>query len=155
MENNKKPDRLNCSRRAKELIDRIDESNFMLLGRSITRSELFSFALSLGIETGIMTPIDNIYQGGLILEKSIDIRTKTLIYSQFIYSFKDIDENLDSITNKSLVFNMAEQYANTGFSIIADYFDNSKEQDLMLELFVELDEKFEKLDINKENINNT
>ena len=49
-----------------------------------------------------------------------------LNYARFISFLKDPDNGLDAITDKGQVVKMSEQYANTGFKIIADYVDNKK-----------------------------
>jgi len=146
METSKIPDRLNYSTKAKQLIERIDEENYLGLGnKGITRSELFLFAMSLGIESKSQTEVKNPYAGGLILEKSIDSKTRSLMYSQFILSLIDPENELDIISDKAQVYKMAEQYANTGFEIIDDYMDNNKPEDLVWDLFLELDEQYEKM----------
>ena len=42
---------------------------------------------------------------------------------------------------------MAEQFANTGFQILEDYIEKKKATDLVYDLFLELDERYNKLDI--------
>ena len=146
MEATKMPDRLNYSTKAKRLLEKVDEENYLGLGlKGITRSELFLFAMSLGVETKTKTDIVNPYAGGLILEKSIDSKTKALMYAQYIVSLKDPDNELDSIGEKSHVYKTAEQYANTGFEIIADYFNTKKPEDLVWDLFLELDTQYEEI----------
>jgi len=140
------PNRLNYSTKAKQLLEKIDEENYFGLGlKGSTRSELFLFAMSLGAETNRKTEITHPYSGGLILEKSIDSKTKALMYAQYIASLEDPDSGLDSIRNKSLVYKAAEQYANTGFEIIANYFDTKKAEDLVWDLFLELDAQYDKI----------
>lgn len=81
----------------------------------------------------------------MILEKSIDSKTQASMYAQFISLLSDPDNELDSIADKSQVYKMAEQYANTGFEIIADYFENKKQEDLLWDLFIELDTQYEEI----------
>lgn len=137
----KKPDRLNISKNAKEIIDNIDSNNYFALGdKTTSRSELFLFAMALGIDT-IPTQLENTYPGGLILEKSIDSTTLSSMYASFINSLQD--EQLDEITNKGKVFKMAQEYANTGFENIDDYMKNKKNQkDLAWELLKEMDNQY-------------
>ena len=137
----KKPDRLNISKNAKEIIDNIDSINYFLLGdKTTSRSELFLFAMALGIDT-IPTQLENTHPGGLILEKSIDSTTLSSMYASFIRSLQD--EQLDEITNKGKVFKMAQEYANTGFENIDDYIKNKKNQkDLAWELLKEMDNQY-------------
>lgn len=144
METSKVPDRLNYSTQAKQLIEKIDEIDYMGLGtKSITRSELFLFAMSLGVESKTKTKIVNAYTGGLVLDKSIDNRTKASMYSLFISLLEDPSNELDKTTDKTEIYKMAEQYANTGFEIIEDYYDNKKDEDLLWDLFLELDSQYE------------
>ena len=144
METSKVPDRLNYSTQAKQLIKKIDEIDYMGLGtKSITRSELFLFAMSLGVESKTKTKIVNAYTGGLVLDKSIDNRTKASMYSLFISLLEDPSNELDKTTDKTEIYKMAEQYANTGFEIIEDYYDNKKDEDLLWDLFLELDSQYE------------
>ena len=67
------------------------------------------------------------------------------MYAQYIVSLKDPDNELDSIGEKSHVYKTAEQYANTGFEIIADYFNTKKPEDLVWDLFLELDTQYEEI----------
>lgn len=147
METIKNPDRLNYSTKANQLIEKIDEINYMGLGiKSITRSDLFLFAMSLGVESESPTEVKTPYTGGLILEKSINGKTKSSMYAQFIFMLKDPENELDAIADKGKVFKTAEQYANTGFEFIADYLDNKKSEDLVWDLFLELDKQYEAIE---------
>jgi len=138
------PDRLNYSTNAKKLLEKIDDANYMGLGVKVTtRSELFLFAMSLGVESGTPLEIVSPYQGGLVLEKSLDSSTLASMYGQFISLLTDPDNELDTVADKGQVYKMAEQYANTGFQIIADYFEKKKPEDLLWELFLELDIQYE------------
>ncbi|WP_419077445.1 hypothetical protein [Phascolarctobacterium faecium] len=145
MENSSKiPDRINTTKKVRELIQRIDDDKyFELQDNSITRSELFLFAMAIGSETS-PTELKNINSGGLVLEKSIDDKTKALMYALFIDK-KINDDNLDLITNKSEVYKLAQEYANTGFENIESYMENNKDIELVWELIKELDDKYDKL----------
>jgi hypothetical protein len=144
MESLKMPDRLEYSVKANKLIEKLDEENYMGLGtKSITRSALFLFAMTLGVESKSPTELKNKYSGGLVLDKSIDGKTQALMYAEYISSLKDPENELDAIANKADVYKMAEQYANTGFEIIADYFENKKAEELVWDLFLELDKQYE------------
>lgn len=142
------PDRLYVSTKAKELVDHLDSLDYFGLGKaSINRSELFLFAMALGAETCMETQVVNPYSGGLILDKSIDSKTRSIIYAQCLASLSNPDKELDSITDKSRVYKMAEQYANTGFEIIEDYVEKKKASDLVFDLFLELDDQYTSLGI--------
>lgn len=143
METPRIPDRLNYSTKAKQLLEKIDEVNYMGLGlKGITRSELFLFAMSLGVESKTKTEVINPYPGGLILDKSIDSKTQASMYSQFISLLEDPNNEIDAIADKSQVYKMAEQYANTGFEILADYFNKKKPEDLVWDLLLELEAQY-------------
>lgn len=137
----KKPDRLNVSQKAQEVIDRIDEKNFFGLGKeSISRSELFLFAMALGVDT-LPTKLENIHAGGLILDKSIDSATLANLYALFIAELGE--DKLDGITNKQEVYRKAQEYANTGFLILEDYLQKYSPDDLAWELLREMEESYQ------------
>ena len=139
----KVPDRINYTKKARNLIEKIDESKFFCLNEGVlSRSELFAFAMAIGSDT-TKTKLENIYPGGLVLDKSIDMKTKALIYALYINSI--CDKDLDSVTNKEAVYTMAQEYANTGFENLEDYFKTKKEDALMWELLKELDKQYEML----------
>jgi len=146
METSKMPDRVNYSTKAKQLIEKIDEGNFMGLGlKGASRSKLFLFAMSLGVETKTKTDIVNPYSGGLVQDTAIDDKTRASMYSQFISLLQDPENGLDAIADKGQVYKHTEQYANTGFMIIADYYENKKPEDLIWDLFLELDEQYNEI----------
>ena len=144
MENvSKSPDRINTTKRARELMTRIDESKYFCLHDSIvSRSELFTFAMAIGAET-VPTKLENIYPGGLVLEGSIKTNTKALMYALFIGNLGNSD--IDEITKKDSVYSMAQEYANTGFEIIEDYMNKKKDIDLFWNLLEELDLQYQKI----------
>ncbi len=146
METLKIPDRLNYSTKSKQMLEKIDDVNYIGLGlKGTTRSELFLFAMALGVESKTKTEVVNPYSGGLILDKSIDGKTQASMYSQFISLLKDPENELDTVVDKSSVYKMAEQYANTGFEIIADYLDKKKPEDLVWDIFLELDTQYNEI----------
>lgn len=136
------PDRINISKKAREYVEKIDEAKYFGLNdTAISRSELFSFAMAIGADT-VPTKLENIYPGGLILDKSIDSCAKALIYALFIDKLGN--DNLDEITKKDAVYSLAQEYANTGFEVIADYMDRAKDSDLIWELLEELESQYNK-----------
>ena len=140
----KQPDRINVTKKAHDLIEKIDDHKFFGLNTpDTTRSELFLFAMSLGIDT-FPTPLDNKYQGGLVLDKSIDNQTKALMTALSIAeSSTDEMEKLDEATNKEVVYNLADKYANTGFMILEDEFTKAKkDEDLIWSYFTQLEKQY-------------
>lgn len=154
MEVSKNPDRLNYSTKAKQLLDKIEESNYMGLankgGAGVSRSEIFLFTMALGTESKSPTEVKNPYAGGLVLDKSIDSKTQAAMYAQFISQLSDPENELDEITKKGEVYKLAERYANTGFECIEEYIDTKKPETLVWDLFLELDAQYETLKIDKE-----
>lgn len=144
MQNNKKaPDRINISKRSKVIIDKIDSIKFLNLDSTNTsRASLFNYATAIGIDT-FPTELENINPGGLILDSSIDSKTKSLIYSYIISMSKDKD-TLDEVSDKEFVYKSVQELANTGFQVIEDYMSDKKEEDVIWCLLKELDEQYEK-----------
>ena len=136
----KNPDRINITKKAKVVVDKIDQSKYLNLGLPATRSELFIFAMALGIDT-IPTKLENINQGGFILESSIDSKMRALLCAYFISRLPNVDM-LDDVADKECVYNMAQEYANTGFEILDDYMDNKKDYELIWDLLEELDNQY-------------
>ncbi len=111
-----------------------------------TRSELFIFAMALGIETA-PSKLENIHSGGFILDSSIDSRTRSLMHGYFIGKLQydnDIDA-LDAVTQKEYVYSKAQEYANTGFEILDDYVNKKKDSELIWDLIKELDDQYSKI----------
>jgi len=137
----KNPDRIIITKKAKTVVDTIDKNKYLSLDSpSTTRSELFIFAVALGIDT-VPTKLENIYPGGFIRKSSIDDMTKALIYAFFISRLPNVDM-LDTIDNKERVYSTAQEYANTGFEILDDYISNKKDYELIWDLLEELDTQY-------------
>lgn len=138
----KEPSVLNISGDAKKIIERIDKEKFLGLNNSETsRTDLFLFAMALGLETGIQMPLTNKES---LTRSSYLIKEQALLYSAFINKIEDKND-IEECTNKNKVFEMAEKYANTGFDLIKTMMDTKPEQTNMLEMIVELDEKYEEI----------
>ena len=135
----KNAERLYIGKNTKELIARIDELKYFGLHNSATsRTELFSFAMAIGIEA-----VPTTLQGAesFVREETIDPTTKALIYAFYIKNELS-NGNLDAIEETSTVFSIAQKYANTGFGILETYVNSKKEMDLVWELFTELDDQY-------------
>lgn len=137
----KNPDRINITKKAKSIVDKIDQSKYLGLEfPTTTRSELFILATAIGIDT-VPTKLENINPGGLILESSIDNTTRALMYAYFISKLPNVNM-LDNVTNKEYVYTTAQEFANTGFEILDDYIDHKKDSDLIWDLLEELDNQY-------------
>lgn len=140
----KEPDRIFVSKHASEIIDKIDRKNYFGLSKSvITRPELFLFAMALGYET-LPTKLENTV--GLFLDKDTERlgTLKSLMYALFIKDLKNQDQ-LDEIDNTNKVYDLCQQYANTGFEILEDYLKNKTEDALTMNLIKENNESYDKL----------
>lgn len=135
----KMPDRIYISQTAKKVIDKIDELDYLGLGKqSASRSELFLFAMSLGVDT-YPTRLDSVI--GLILEKSFSAQMQSLLYALFIDK-KTNQDMLDLITDKEQVYSLAQKYANTGFEILEDYMQKGKDVEVVWSLIDEIDKQY-------------
>lgn len=135
-------DRINISKNAKEIVSKIDEKKYFgLQDTAVSRSELFLLAMAIGVDT-VPTKLENIYPGGLILDKSIDGCTRALMYALFISRLNGAE--LDEITKKNDVYVLAQEYANTGFEVLEDYMNKKKDVELVWELLDELDMQYDK-----------
>ena len=142
MEKAKTPDRLYCSSKFRTLMKGIDDRNFMgLSNNKIDRNDLFLFAMSLGVESNTRTPLVN--PDGIALKTSISAKTHAAMYAIFINSLKDPEKEVETISDISAVYKTAEQYANTGFEILADYVENIEPDNLVWDMIEELDEQYD------------
>ena len=135
------PDRIYVSTMNKKTIERIDRDKFLGLNLSdCTRSDLYLFAMAYGQDD----PSELIgKKEGLTLEKSISDRLIAIQYALYIYNNNLIkDENLQLITDKNKVFELCCKCANTGFAIIESFLSR-KEEDVIQDLFIELDKLYE------------
>lgn len=132
---------------SEEVIPKIDDSKLLGLDNSNSeRIELFLFAMSLGIKEGRRTPLK--VKHGFILETSIKSVDGALsyIFSLLVDELRKINEE-DKIDDKDYAFKIAEEYANTGFQIIAKWLSSKiDEENLRYSLLEDIDEAFENID---------
>lgn len=146
---NKQPDRLFVSKDVEKFIENIESKKYLDLDKSTTsRMELFLFAMSLGFETSAPTSITPVAPGGYVLDQAIKSKDKSLMHALYIYSMDD-EQSIDLAADKSIVYPMAQEYANTGFQIIEGYMNTKSESSVFWEIIKELDEQYEKI-INSE-----
>lgn len=138
----KDPSVLNISHNAKKIIGKIDNENFLGLGlTSTSRPKLFLFAASLGLEVDTPTPLK---KKESLVRWDYLIGEESLLYSAFINKLEDKD-NLEECTEKSKIYELIEQYANTGFDLIEDMMNTKSEQINMLKMIEELDNKYNEI----------
>ena len=140
MNGKKMPDRINISKKSKNIINKVEKEKFLNLDSTNTsRSLLFSFAMAIGLET-MPTKLENLHPGGLILDSSIDSKTKSLMYS-YIISKSTNKTTLDEVSDKEYVYKSVQELANTGFQVIEDYMEKN-ENDVIWNMLKELDEQY-------------
>lgn len=127
------------------IVKELDNSKYFLLDNSnASRAELFNFALALGLKDGTPTP----------LSTSVSF-IRTSYIENIIYQYKSIFfdkvlsahlSDIDEITDTDKALFLVEQYANTGFGILAkmkaEYPD---EKHFMMKLLNELERTQKKL----------
>ncbi len=135
------PDRIYVSKRVRLMLDDMKESNYFgLSDHRVTRSELFLFAIALGMDVP-KSKLES--KESLVLENAIGAQTKASMYALFIDSAEC--DNIDSVADKGKVYSLAEEYANTGFSILEDYISRCKDEALIWTLIQEMDEQYKLL----------
>lgn len=140
----KRPDRIFVTKQAQQIKNKIDEKKFLGLDNNMTdRIQLFLFAMALGINTGCPTKLEN--QDSFVLDQSIKMHHRALMYALYIGKIKD-KNNLDECVNLESVYDLAQRYANTGFSVIEDYLKTKQDSVLQWELIKEMDEEYKAIE---------
>lgn len=104
------------------IIKDLDNSKYFLLNlsnESASRTDLFNFALALGLKEGHPTKLST--SKGLIRTSNEDVKPFFFMYKS-IYFDKVISEDestIDSITDIDAAFELVEEYANTGFNVLS------------------------------------
>ena len=131
---------LNISSKYKtELVPQLDVNNYFQLSLSeCSRRELFNFALALGYKRGYPSDME---------KQTSFIRKEALGNDRYLYSsvfYKEVIANdlskIDAIVDENAVFSVAEEYVNTGFSVLKDYMKEMSDENLMYKLLAEIDE---------------
>lgn len=133
------------------VIPMIDNKKFLGLGKgksekdTANRSELFFFAMALGIRKGERRPLSTTH--GFIQDTAIpgvgDIygvsNAMSLIYSVALSELRK-DGNEDKINDLEEARKIAQEYANTGFHLIEDWLNdkNLDEETIMFRLIGEM-----------------
>ena len=133
----KEPLMLYVTKETKNLIDKIDKTNFCGLGNhDTTRTELFLFAAALGLEVSTQMSLQN--KESLIRSTYLSTNDESLLYSSFIGHLNDGDD-LESCISKNEVFSQIEEYANTGFTLLRGIMESKSEESALLERIKILD----------------
>lgn len=119
------------------IVPRIDEKKFLGLGKGkgdgsediASRSELFLFAMAIGINEGVRTPLATAH--GFILDTSLpgtgDFygigNAMSLIFSLALSELRK-ENKTDQVHDLEVARKIAQEYANTGFHIIEGWLDD-------------------------------
>lgn len=126
-----------------EIIPLIEKTKFFQLDNShATRTDLFLFAMALGINVQKRTPLKSLH--GFILDSAIENNADamSMLHSLLVYELRKTNEE-EKIGNKDEAYLVAQEYANTGFQIIGEWLKNIKskdEQAVLWELISTLDQ---------------
>lgn len=129
------------------IIKEIDSSKFFLLNLSndaASRTDLFNFALALGLKEGVATPLNT--SKGLIRTANEEVKPFFFIYKS-IYFDKVISKDLskiDNITDMDAAFMLVEQYANTGFDVLARMREEFPEDEIFTKKLLSLTDEMQK-----------
>jgi hypothetical protein len=127
------------------LIKKIDSENYLGLGTADSqRIDLFLFAMAIGLAEGRRTPLKTSH--GFILETAVKPRQLSMMNSVLVNELRKTNEE-EKITDKEMLFKVAEEYANTGFQIIQnDWMKNDQDaEERALTLLNILDDKYDEL----------
>ena len=121
------------------IIKELDDKHWFCLGKSdASRTELFNFALALGVKEGKPTPLST--NEGLIRSEYVENYMyiyQGLFFNEFILHHP---ENIDQIAETDDVLNLAEEYANTGFYRLKELKEEFPDQEhFMTKLLNEID----------------
>jgi hypothetical protein len=136
----KTPDRLYYSKKAKKIVEQIDESKYLGLHNTNTsRLELFLFAMSLGINSSL--ELEN--QESFVLAQSIKPEDDALLFATSI-GYEEDTTDINKTSEKSYVYDFAQKCANSGFLMIENMIQNENPISVELKLLSELDDLYQK-----------
>jgi hypothetical protein len=126
------------------IIKELDNSKYFLLNLSnetASRTDLFNFALALGLKEGEPTPLET--SKGLIRTSNEDVKPYFFMYKSIYFDkvlSKD-ESKIDDITDIDSAFDLVEQYANTGFDVLERMRKEFPEdENFMKKLLTQIDE---------------
>ena len=130
----------------KNIVRKIDQSDYMKLGKPTSRLDLFDFAMALGVRQGspdIDTPLSN--KDSFVRDEYIGNERYMFASLYFVDHIKSHPEDLEKVIEDAITFQVAEKYAEDGFNILNDYMKNLGELSFAYMLISEMDEKFEQI----------
>lgn len=126
------------------LLPKVDEQNYFCLTNhrdSFPRRQFFNFLLGLGYKNHVKTPLEK--KEGLYRVENMKNEKSFYPAIYFAEVVAAQPEKIDEVLNEDKVFNMIEEYANTGFSVLEDYYGSLNSEMLMLTLLDEMNTVYE------------
>ena len=139
----------------KIIVRKVDQQDYMKLGKPTSRLDLFNFAMALGVRQGgadIDTPLSN--KDSFVRDEYIGNDRYMYAALYFVDHVISHREDLEKVIDESITFQVAEKYAEEGFGILKDYMEQLGELPFAYKLIDEMDSKFEQIkkDLPKEHI---
>lgn len=139
----------------KNIVRKVDQDNYMKLGKPTSRLDLFNFAMALGVRQGspdIDTPLSN--KESFVRDEYIGNERYMFASLYFVDHVISHHEDLDKVIDDSITFQVAEKYAEEGFNILNDYMKQLGELSFAYKLIDEMDSRFQQIknDLPKEHI---
>jgi len=137
---------LNISKKNKDsILKNIDRENYLGLGfPDCERIDLYTFAAALGYKRGLATEMNGAKES-LVREEVVLRNNIRHAYSAMYFADhqKNIQDEIETITDTSMVFPLIDGYANNGFSILNDYMSQYDSRTLALKLIADMDTMYE------------
>lgn len=121
--------RVNYTKDAQLLVSKIDDKKVFGLG-GIRRSQLYLYAVALGLTQGKRTPLRDIYSGGLVVDHSIESSVRSLLFAQVISEALSVNPDIiEEAVDKKYVYRLSDEYANTGFIYLEEIYEKYSEDE--------------------------
>jgi len=131
---------LNISAKHKKgILRKIDDERYLGLNEC-TRLELYSFMVALGFASGYPSDFDGSKES-LVREEYT--KTNNICYAFSALYFNEHKDKIEEIADTDKVFALADKYANTGFSVMADYINEYSQNALAMKLLADMDAMYE------------
>lgn len=140
---------LNISKKYKDgfINNKIDNEKYFQLNMNnlTTRSDLYLFAIAIAlVEKQEPTPLSKNGPSDTFVRTSYLNEYDTLLSALFFdKKIKDDTEKIDDICNWDDVYALAEEYANSGFSVLEKWSTEIDQEILMLKLIDYMDKQYE------------
>ena len=140
---------LNISKKYKDgfINNKIDSEKYFQLNMNnlTTRSDLYLFAIAIAlVEKQDPTPLSKNGPSDTFVRTAYLNEYNTLLSALFFNKkIKDDTEKIDDICNWDDVYALAEEYANSGFSVLEKWSTEIDQEILMLKLIDYMDKQYE------------